>query len=148
MKKVLSRVLAMAIAIVLFAAPVTTQAATIDYVVVNGNSKEFHFLPSDLLIVNSDVTMPLSNDINNGNFYASSNGTLHIYVHEIMPSTFTIFLYDVDQQKILNDFNFEFDNTDYVNLFYPIFHSGNYKILIKSLYSTASIVDWYSVEFY
>lgn len=74
MKKILSRILAMAIAIVLFAAPVTTQAATWQSIIDNSSGtyteKTFIYNPADPLVINAGDTAGLPNNVNSGGFFA------------------------------------------------------------------------------
>lgn len=146
MKKILCRVFAIAIAVVLFSTPVTTHAATIDYVYENGTYKEIHYSPNDLLIINSDTTGAINNNVNGGAFYVPASGYLSCYVNFIMPCCCYLMLYDASTGNLITQY--EYDNSQAIGASFPIFKSGNYRVIIKALYGTTAIVDWCAISYY
>lgn len=143
MRKVLSRIIAVALAIVLFSAPATTQAATIMTVEDYGTAKYFVYNPNDLLIVNSFETAALNNNANGGAFYVEAGKQFYTYIHFIMPCSLRVMLYDASNGHMLNYYDFTGDNGA-VGAGFPILTSGYYRFVIQA-YST-TIVDSYYVS--
>lgn len=141
MKKGLSRIFAMAIAIVLFLAPVTTQAATIMTVEDYGTSKHFIYNPDDLLIVNSSDTASLNNNDNGGAFYVQAGHQLYTYINFIMPCNLRVMLYDASNGHMLNYYDFT-DNHSALGAGFAILTSGYYRIVVQA-YSTTIVKDYY-----
>ena len=143
MKKLLTRMIALALVAVFFAAPTAASAATIETVYDYGTSKEFHYAANDMLIINSDETAPLNNNEYNGAFYASEGGSLWVFVQYAMPCDSAIMLYDASTGHLVTEYDMGLAGG--VGATFNIAKSGYYRIIIKAQYSTAAIVDFYAV---
>lgn len=141
MKKVLSRILAIAFALVLFSAPVTTQAATIESVTDYGTFKLFKYSPNDLLIINQMETGTLHNNEYDGVWYVEAGHQFWTNIHLIMPASFRVMLYDASTGSMIS--SQEFSNESGVGPDFYITKTGIYRIIIQAY--TPTIVDFYVI---
>lgn len=122
--------------------PISASAATVESVYELGNYKEIHYSPYDLFIINPGYTHNLENNVNNGAWFIEGS-TFSFEAHLIIPCNVRVSLYSVDTQQILFSDDLYLSNTTF-GFTYPIFSSGNYRVILTPLNDTTFIMDYFA----